>query len=354
MNRAGLTCVVTVHGIGFQQPPDDAKNVDGYADELHANLRPFLAKALGEDPERPHGGPVYVQSEFPPQTKDTEEGLKRIGTWDADRRVVTGADLTNPGASIAHVALVYSGDEEHVADPLAGSLIAMLGIQGVLGYATPDGLARTFGNDLKGLFHRRIPTPSAPEAEAAAAAGSHPLTALVDHVGGYVARNVLRERVRVFVREAVTRLAAREDIARIVLNTHSNGTVIAFDVLPRIWPEQSRKLALYVTAGSPLRKYVHLLCWGNEVENWPAVSWVNYYDVDDPVADQLQPPLEVPVTGAPEIGGSGLFVGYAPGDRKPAVEDQRVSNVDANRHPHDYWGNTRFCELLAGQIMAVR
>jgi hypothetical protein len=353
MEKDGLTCVVTVHGIGRQQPPDDKANVAGYADELHTNLRPLLGLSLGEDPQRPNGGPVYVQSEYPSLSKDTEKGLERIGKWDASRSVVKGADLTQTGASIAHVALVYSGDEEHVADPLAGAVIALLGIQGVLHYATPQGLTEEFGNNLRGLFHRKTPAASAAQADAAKAAGSQPLTSLVDHVGGYVARNVLRERVRVFVRDAVTRLAAREDVRTIVLNTHSNGTVIVFDVLPRIWPEQARKLGLFVTAGTPLRKYVHLLSWGNEVANWPDVKWINYYDIDDPVGDQLQPPLDVRITGDAGMGGSGLFVAYAPADRKPAVVDQRVNNVDANRDSHDYWGNQQFCKMLADQIMSA-
>ncbi len=110
MENDGLTCVVTVHGIGRQQPPDDKANVAGYADELHTILRPLLGPSLGEDPQRPNGGPVYVQSEYPSLSKDTEKGLERIGKWDAGRSVVKGADLTQTGASIAHVALVYSGD----------------------------------------------------------------------------------------------------------------------------------------------------------------------------------------------------------------------------------------------------
>jgi hypothetical protein len=112
--------MVTIHGIGFQRPPDDKAGVAGYADELHANLKQSLTDALGEDPEREHGGAVYVQSEYPPQTKDTKKGLDRIGTWDVNRIVVDGRPLTRLGASVAHVALVYSGDEEYVADPVAG------------------------------------------------------------------------------------------------------------------------------------------------------------------------------------------------------------------------------------------
>jgi hypothetical protein len=348
--ESGLTCIVTVHGIGFQVPPHNGQG--GYADELHTNLRQSLGNALGDDPHR-ETGPVYVQSEWPAKSKDTEHGLHRIGSWDRDHRVVSGEPLASPGAAIAHVALVYSGDEEHVADPLAGSVMAMLGVEGILHYASPEGLVETFGNNLRGLFHPRTPPKSAAEAGVAKAAGSHPLTALVDHVGGYVARNVLRERVRGFLLESIVRLAAREDVARLVLNTHSNGTVLVFDVLPEVPAAQASKLALYVTAGTPLRKYVQLLSWGYEIENWPDVPWINYYDITDPVADQLLPPYGVKITGDPNIGGYGLFVAYGPDDRKPAVKDVLVSNVDAGRDAHDYWGNLQFCRLLSDQVKAV-
>jgi hypothetical protein len=345
--------MVTIHGIGFQQPPNDTAGVAGYADVLHANLKQSLHDALGEDPGREHGGAVYVQSEYPALSKDTEKGLDRIGTWDADRQVVQGTPLTRPGASIAHVALVYSGDEEYIADPAAGVIMALLCVGGAPRYASLEGLMETFGNDLRGIFHRKSATNTSSQAAAAAVAGSHPVTALVDHVGGYVARNVLRERVRFFVREAITRLAARPDVARIVLNTHSNGTVIAFDVLERVPAALARKLSLFVTAGSPLRKYVNLLSWGHEVDHWPGMTWLNYYDIDDPVADQLRPPVEVRITGDPDMGGPGLFVTYAPDSQPLAVEDKRVNNVAAGRDPHDYWGNREFCELLAGRIKAL-
>jgi hypothetical protein len=55
-----LTCVLTVHVIGFQQPPSDGHA--GYADRLHALLGAVVAlgQELGNDPKR-EAGPVYVQ-----------------------------------------------------------------------------------------------------------------------------------------------------------------------------------------------------------------------------------------------------------------------------------------------------
>lgn len=101
-------CVVTVHGIGFQQPPRD--RIPGYADGLHGNLsREFRARGglLGGDPERGYG-PVYVRS-AKPGTRDTEWGLSRLGTWNADGSAVDIADapLTAGDEPVFHVAVVY-------------------------------------------------------------------------------------------------------------------------------------------------------------------------------------------------------------------------------------------------------
>ena len=60
---AGSVCVVTVHGIGFQQPPNGG--TAGYADALHEHLRKSLGDRLGDDPNREGArGPVYVSSEW--------------------------------------------------------------------------------------------------------------------------------------------------------------------------------------------------------------------------------------------------------------------------------------------------
>jgi hypothetical protein len=85
-------CVLTVHGIGFQQPPTDSGA--GYADVLHKNLsdgQQALGSSLGQDPQREPGpfGPVYVMS-AKPETRDHEWGLKRLGTWHGDSIDVTG------------------------------------------------------------------------------------------------------------------------------------------------------------------------------------------------------------------------------------------------------------------------
>ena len=73
------------------------------------------------------------------------------------------------------------------------------------------------------------------------------------------------------------RLACRHDVEHLVIKTHSNGTVIGFDALRRLPYELGRKLALFVTAGSPLRKHVELFSWGGEVGTLRAVDgWTNF------------------------------------------------------------------------------
>ena len=89
---AGLTpklCMLTVHGIGFQQPPQPG--LPGYADVLHVNLATVLGSKLGNDPKRQPeaNGPVYVMS-AKPGTHNTEWGLSRLGTWRDGGLDITG------------------------------------------------------------------------------------------------------------------------------------------------------------------------------------------------------------------------------------------------------------------------
>ena len=94
--------LLTVHGIGFQQPPADGR--PGYADELHRHLKAKLGGLLGDDPERGEG-PVYVASEL-------GQGCSGLERLNRDR------PLAAPGR-IAHLALVYSPSEPLA--PEAGS-----------------------------------------------------------------------------------------------------------------------------------------------------------------------------------------------------------------------------------------
>ncbi len=117
------------------------------------------------------------------------------------------------------------------------------------------------------------------------------LRQLENDVAAYICRNELRERVRCFVLDALLRLAYRDDVEGIVVNSHSNGTVVALDVLHLLPPCAFAKIKAFITAGSPLRKYIDLFHWGQQIESVNTIqAWHNFWDARDPVADPLAPP----------------------------------------------------------------
>lgn len=64
-----ITCIVTIHGIGFELPPQPGVPNSGYADPLHHHLKKCLGNALSDDPGRERGTPgengaIYVESRW--------------------------------------------------------------------------------------------------------------------------------------------------------------------------------------------------------------------------------------------------------------------------------------------------
>lgn len=378
----GSTCLVTIHGIGFQQPPEDGRA--GYADMLHRRLHRELGDRLGDDPERiGDSGPVYVCSEV---DGSREEGLARL---DAGRPLA-------PAGKIAHVALVYSPSEP--LKPRLGSVADTL-IRAILAhdrYVSALGGIRLALEDAWAALHEKHDVERestlCPRVDREIPEHHHRLgrlihggralppaepgllgifRALEDDMATYVARNDLRERVRGFVEAALLALAGRGDVSSIVVNTHSQGTMIGWDVLCRMpigaWTdrdEQGRSvLRNFVTAGSPIRKYVDLFSWGEQVGQMAAaldagLAWSNFWDPRDPVADPLNPatawrPGE-PVDEEPPRD-DGLLKRTNPADgRQSHVEigDARVDNIENSSggglQAHDYWNNqTEFVAPLA-------
>lgn len=370
----GLTCMVTIHGIGFQQPPRAGQ--PGYADHLHQLLKARLGARLGDDPERwdgdqPTSLPVYVESSW--------RGVRADGLARLERPLVrTGAsDL----ASIAHVALVYADLQEWgprygaALDALARSTLSLSH------YANPFAAAHLLAVDLLAMLPHRAGSVTAtegpglrPRQDIPGVAQPHSglehllhraprettgqlnvLQALADDVASYVCRNDLRERLRGFVQGALMRLAARDDVTTILLNTHSQGTVLGFDVLARYAPD---KVGGLVTAGSPLRKYVDLFAWGDRVGQIrdlvgraaePKWQWLNFYDPRDPVADPLRGADWRPGDPPPAPDAATLFRVDTPD--KPLSEttdcpvtDLRVDNVansGGGLAAHNYWDNAQ-------------
>lgn len=381
-------CVLTVHGIGFQQPPTDSEG--GYADVLHENLSAGLraiGSSLGSDPQRAETpfGPVYVMS-TKPGTHDHEWGLKRLGTWNGDSINVTGMPLSGGDEPVAHVALVYSSLEG--VSPGIGREAGTVAETGLaLGhYASVVGALRLVTGDAWAALHEGGgqgsggSSPSLRPRDDLATARQHHLAALLhrkpadsgamgvirtleDDVVGYVCRNDLRESIRRFIAEALRRLLARPDVAGVVVNAHSQGTVGSYDVL-RLYPAGSLTgVRAFVTAGSPLRKYADLFSWGNNCGGLEPVRWLNFWDPKDPVADPLGPPDEWHYGNPPDsppAGELGLFYALDPdGNQVPVIiEDTEVDNLanssGGGLRAHNYWDNEKqFIAPLAELLKAA-
>lgn len=388
----GSVCLVTVHGIGFQQAADDDAHIAGYADQLHAHLRAFLRTDLGDDPSRPDGGPVYVSSEW---KKSPAKGLARL---DPER------PLAQPG-KIAHVALVYSPSESLTPD--LGETAAALARAAATHhqYASAAGIVRLLFSDAWAALHENhhgtatstlIPRNdtrhrglvsrllhrgdlASDDAVASPPGALGILAALEDDIATYIARNDLRERVRGFVEDALLALLRRgTDVSAIVLNTHSQGTVLCWDVLCRLpfstWADdhdpRAERIPHFVTAGSPIRKYVQMFAWGNQVGELSSVLpsgpmvWSNFCDPHDPVADPLSPSSEWrpgrpwdPATSPDDA----LLVARNFQDGSFAqfpISDTAVDNIQHSAggglQAHDYWNNTsefvrRLADIVSGR-----
>lgn len=403
-----VICVLTVHGVGFQQAPQG--NIPGYADLLHQRLGKYLgSQLLGDDPIRLNSeqvaGPVYVQSTWPPTSDDREAALSRLGTWRPDRRAIDPAQapLTTPGHRIAHVALVYSHLEEQ--GPRLGSM-AEAGAKAAFSlehYNSVAGAARMAFADARAMLEHHVPARAVPpsslrvradaprphqrllrlvDPKALQAAEPNPgllatIEQLEDDVASYVCRNDMRERVRAFVREALLRLIYRRDVAGVIVNAHSQGTVVLFDVLSQLAPSEARKIRLLITAGSPLRKYTDVFCWGNEIGSIAAIQggkalaqvgaaasggrvisppWVNFWDAHDPVADPLDSaiyPRQAPGAAGQGTGTLLRWIDPATGDNAMVrIDDRQIDNVTnsigGGLQAHNYWDNEpEFVEPLA-------
>ena len=392
-----ITCLVTLHGIGFEQPPQPGVPDSGYADPLHQHLKTCLGTLLSDDPNRNEGrikpgdnGTIYVESRYTDaQGKITrEEGLKRLGVWGNDQQIIdiTNAPLVEENAkdgSVSHIALVYSNLEP--MDPEVGASAITLemslaavshygGVTSLLHTALVDGLA-IIGN------HATVdqqPVSSRPrtnlnfravkhlghQGQAAPAPSPGILTALrniEDDVACYVCYNEERERVRSFVHEALMRIAIRDDVENIIFNAHSNGTVVAFDVLRTLPQQVTKKIKIFVTAGSPLRKYADLFHWGHEIQSqYRFESWYNFWDRCDPVADPLHPPQSWKIGDKIAPSNETLFEYIDLDDKDPfwiKVTDIQVDNVQnslgGGLQAHNYWDNEEeFVKQLAELVIS--
>lgn len=401
---SGITCLVTIHGIGFLQPPEPG--VAGYADDLHRYLYAHLPGVLSDDPERhPYqvgeSVPIYVHSSSPSEIvgrRTVEAGLKRLGSWSQEHPGEVDsshAQLVKQGATIAHIALVYSeleGKEDRVVPTM---MAALMGLASLLrgNYDSPFRLVRRLFRDLR--FARKAPGnrqaagQRIPVASLRVRQDTGMKTVLTrrkskfkrrppaipdhfktvfqqvqDDVAAYVCLQEQREAIQSFVVDALMRLASRRDVARIVLHAHSNGSIIAFDALCRLPPEAASKIPLFVTAGCPLRKYVTLLHWGQEMPTLaPSFQWINFWDKRDPAADPLMPCFAWrPNTEPTPEQLTGLLWRHDPQTGKQydaSIQDIQVQNANhisggAGLVAHNYWDNIeQFIRPLANRLSSL-
>jgi hypothetical protein len=383
---------VTLHGIGFQQPPQPP-DIPGYADDLHQNLSQYLGTMLGDDPrrERQNGqpgtnGPVYVQSWYPPGQQHAKSGLSRLGNWTGpEHRDIdaSNAPLVDNNQRVAHVALVYSQLEGQ--GPLIGSSLVtgeMVSVS-VFHYAHVAGLIQMLFTDLSAMLQHQ-PKPAENMRQSASLRirsdpgfkavkhyqNDHTPTGLLavlrqleNDVAAHVVRNEQPEQVRYFVHDALLRLASRKDVEGIVINSHSNRTVIGLDVVRELPPFAAEKIKAFVTAGSPLRKYIDLFVWGQQIDSInPIQKWVNFWDPLDPVADPLAPP-------ATWRRGDDLVPPFDPSlfqlinpntgettsiDIKDCKVDNITNSKDTELKAHNYWDNDKeFVKPLADILKAA-
>jgi hypothetical protein len=350
------TCLVTIHGVGFQ--------TDTYANNLHALLRQELGDLL-------QPAPHYVIGQWPPD----DPGLDNLGRWSSgSHRQIVGGDAWFSSGAITHVALVYTNTEGAGLHPLValealGEATLALGNRearddlahmGVDFVAAALDVLRVRGGkalpDLGWLPGRRAdPAPARPRSGLAVRPDQpdNVLLALINDMAMYVQQNSHRERVRSFVHEAILRVCSHggddgDGQLAVVINAHSNGTVIAADVLRTLPPYASTRVKWFVTSGCALKKYNDFFAWGTEFflsstatrarggadYVLPFGRWTNFYDARDPVADTLD----------------GQFNGYDPQQPKLgpvplAVEDHEVHNLryspPGGLRAHNYWDNAK-------------
>ncbi len=390
-----ITCIVTIHGIGFQQPPGEG--VAGYADDLHAHLCGELNQngnvLLSDDPDRHsyqqgESVPIYVRSVWPSQLGSfrREDGLMRLGTWVShhgaevshNRTHDPNQELVKGKERIAHVALVYSESEGKGPEAQAATEAALMAIiyaphyshfRDLVGTVFKDTqpFLQSLGTKLINLLkrpHDSVLRPSlrvrqdevSPDQKGATrdpGGFDAILTQLKNDVAAYVCHNGRRQRVRSFILDALLRLALRDDVKGIVLNTHSNGTLIGIDAVQELPPIAAGKIRAIITAGSPIRKYVDLFAWGKHLAVRPTIDqwvgqWWNFYDEKDIVADRLLPcaawrrgiePTEEELIGIYQA----LDLSTGDIDHIP-IKDNRVYNIPnspvGGMQAHNYWDNT--------------
>ena len=161
--------------------------------------------------------------------------------------------------------------------------------------------------------------------------------AFATDVATYVSNNAVRLAIQHRVMDALFAAQDRHPRAALILGSHSQGTVIGYDVL-RLVGGRLPRLRTWVTMGSPLGWYLSLLRWGDAPLGMPdTLTWLNLYDPRDIIGTTLQGVIRWPA---------------------PAPADVDVDNVGQRLAAHDHWRNpavvAQYARLIADALSSPR
>jgi pimeloyl-ACP methyl ester carboxylesterase len=156
---------------------------------------------------------------------------------------------------------------------------------------------------------------------------------LVADVGNYVAHNGVRTAVQNVLHACLGEAYAAQADTPVILVSHSQGTVISYDVLRQAGANY-RALRTWITMGCPLRKYFAFpLEWGRQQLGLPTgLRWLNLYDQTDIVGRELKPAVDW---------------------TSPEPDDRIVDNARNAADAHDHWNNPEVVRAVAGEIVRL-
>ncbi len=149
-------------------------------------------------------------------------------------------------------------------------------------------------------------------------------------VANYIARNAVRTAVQSVLHAALGAARASDPKTKLIIVSHSQGTVISYDVL-RQAGRNYPGVRTWITMGSPLHKYLSFpLSWGSKQLNMPdGLRWLNLYDPHDFVGRELGGELDWPA---------------------PQPEDVAIDNESHATNAHDHWGNPQVVAAVTAEI----
>ena len=286
MPPADVRCIlVKIHGIGRQAP--------NWHDDFDQMLNGALAGLTAEQREQLINDSVYWAD---------------LSTLGPAGGVGHPAELAQPTAAVdVEYGLVHRSYSNYLA---SGGNPAM---GGTAAFGLPD--PRTI------IINLRDQTVTAADE--------------ANDVANYVSNNGVRAQILNRLGEKLYELHDAYPQAALILASHSQGTMVSYDVL-RLVGSRLPRLRTWVTMGCPLAWYTNSGQWGREVLDVPpGITWLNFYDDQDMVGKALGP-----------------LVTWA----APRPQDVMVDNVAQGLHAHDHWHNPtvvqRYADLIRQQLQA--